>query len=83
MPMNSGIQRHDVAALLEDTQTSHFLTGQPLLLRRGQPGAVVMSCNGNEFEVEFSGRDGRASAVLPLAVDKLMVVRDRPELAAA
>jgi hypothetical protein len=81
--MNNSIRMHDVVVLLEDMRASHFATGQPLMLRRGQVGAVVMTYDGSAFEVEFSGRDGRAYALLPVAADKLMLLRDTPELAVA
>jgi hypothetical protein len=81
--MNREIQLHDTVALLEDTPAAHFESGRPLLLRRGQMGTVVMTYDGHAFEVEFSGRDGRAYALLPVPVERLMVLRDVPELAAA
>jgi len=81
--MNGEIHMHDIVALLEDTPATHYLTGQPLLLRRGQMGTVVMTYDGTAFEVEFSGRDGRAYAMLPIPVGKLMLLRDTPEPAAA
>jgi hypothetical protein len=58
--MNTEIHPHDSVALLEDVLARHFLTGEALLLRRGQVGTVVMAYDGSAFEVEFSGRDGRA-----------------------
>ena len=79
--MNGEIQMHDVVVLLEDTPASHFETGRPMILRRGQVGTVVMIYEGNAFEVEFAGRDGRAYAMLPLKADKLMLLRDAPEWA--
>ena len=81
--MNGDIHMHDLVALLEDTPTKHFETGRPLLLRRGQVGTVVITYDGNAYEVEFAGRDGRAYALLPVAANKLMVLRDSPEHAAA
>ena len=81
--MNNGIQMHDVVVLLEDVRTKHFETGQPLVLRRGQVGTVVMTYDGSAFEVEFAGRDGRAYALLPVVAEKLMLLKDAPELAAA
>jgi hypothetical protein len=81
--MNNGIQMHDVVVLLEDMRTKHFDTGQPLMLRRGQVGTVVMTYDGGALEVEFAGRDGRAYALLPVAAEKLMLLKDTPELAAA
>lgn len=81
--MNSDIHLHDVVALLEDLPAKHCETGQPLLLRRGQIGTVVMTYDEATFEVEFAGPDGRAYALLPLAASKLILLRDTPEDAAA
>jgi hypothetical protein len=81
--MNGEIHMHDIVALLEDTPARHFLTDEPLLLRRGQMGTVVMTYDGTAFEVEFSGRDGRAYAVLPVKASTLMVLHDSPEGVAA
>jgi hypothetical protein len=81
--MNSDIPLHAVVALLEDLPVRHFETGQPLLLRRGQIGTVVMTYEGAMVEVEFAGPDGRTYALLPIAASKLMVLRDTPEDAAA
>ena len=81
--MNAGIQMHDVVALLDDVPTRHFQTGQPLLLRRGQIGTVVMTYDGTAFEVEFAGRDGRAYALLPVPAEKLIVLHEAPVVAAA
>jgi hypothetical protein len=41
--MNAEFRMHDTVALLEDVPAKHFLTGQPLMLRRGQVGTVVMT----------------------------------------
>jgi hypothetical protein len=81
--MNDDIQLHNIVALLEDLPVKHFETGQPLLLRRGQIGTVVMTYDGLTFEVEFAGPDGRSYALLPIAASKLMVLRDTPEDVAA
>jgi len=81
--MNDGIRLHTVVALLEDLPAKHFETNQPLLLRRGQIGTVVMTYDGATFEVEFAGPDGRTYALLPITASKLMVLKDTPEHAAA
>ena len=77
------IHMHDVVALLEDTPAQHFETAQSLVLRRGQIGTVVMTYDGTAFDVEFAGRDGRAYALLPISADRLMLLRDTPDYAAA
>ena len=74
---------HDVVALLDDVPAKHFETGQPLLLKRGQIGTVVMTYDGTAFEVEFAGRDGRSYALLPVAAGKLIVLHESPVVAAA
>ncbi|MCO5051913.1 MAG: DUF4926 domain-containing protein [Verrucomicrobiae bacterium] len=81
--MNAEIHLHDPVALLEDVSTKHFLTGQPLTLRRGQVGTVVMTYGGSAFEVEFSGRDGRAYALLPIKAEQLMPLRESPDVVVA
>jgi hypothetical protein len=81
--MNGEIHMHDVVVLAEDVRTEHFDTRRPLLLRRGQVGTVVMEFDGNAFEVEFAGKDGRAYAMLALPASKLIVLHDEPEVAAA
>jgi hypothetical protein len=83
MTMNAEIRMHDSVALLQDMSTTHFDSGQPLLLRRGQTGTVVMIYDGATYEVEFAGRDGRAYALLPIPGEKLMVLRDSPEVVAS
>jgi hypothetical protein len=81
--MNNSIQMHDIVVLLEDMSAKHFETGQPMILRRGQVGAVVMTYDGSAFEVEFAGRDGRAYALLAVPTSRLMLLRDTPELVEA
>src|SRR3972149_3939367 len=79
--MESELNMHDVVALVEDVHARHFETDRPLLLRRGQVGTVVMTYDGTVFEVEFAGKDGRASAILPVRASKLMILRDTPDYA--
>jgi hypothetical protein len=41
-----------------------------------------MTYDGTAFEVEFSGRDGRAYALLPVKAEKLIALRESPETVA-
>jgi len=77
------IRMHDVVALLEDVPTQHFETGQPLTLRRGEVGTVVMTYDGSAVEVEFSADDGCAYAILTIPVDKLLILHNPPDSAVA
>lgn len=70
---------HATVALLEDTRTTHVESGEPVLLRRGDVGTVVMLYDGGACEVEFADRNGRTYALLPLPADRLLVLRDIPE----
>ena len=79
--MKDAIRMHDLVALIEDTPATHFETGRPLLLRRGQLGTVVMTYDGSVFEVEFAGKDGKAYAIVPIDVSKVMALRDTPDYA--
>jgi hypothetical protein len=81
--MNSEIQMHDLVAPTEDIITSHFLTGAPLTLRRGQIGTVVMTYDESAFEVEFADAQGRAFALLPIAAEKLILLHDAPSAVTA
>jgi len=81
--MIGDIKMHDVVALMQDVRTKHFESGQPVLLRRGQIGTVVMIYQDGAYEVEFADRDGRAFALIPLRPDQLMVLHDTPDFAAA
>ena len=81
--MNGELKMHEVVALLEDVPTKHFESGRPLILRRGQIGTVVMTYNDRACEVEFADRDERAFAISSLQPDKLMVLHEAPDYAAA
>ena len=74
---------HDVVALREDKRAKHFESGQPMLLRRGQIGTVVMTYDDGACEVEFADREGRAFAMLALGPNQFMLLRDTPDFAAA
>jgi hypothetical protein len=73
------IRMHDVVALLEDLPATHFETGRPLTLCRGEVGTVVMTYDGSTVEVEFSAEDGCAYAILPVPVGKLLILRHRSD----
>jgi hypothetical protein len=77
--MSDRLTLHAVVALLEDTRATHFESGEPLLLRRGQIGTVVMTYDDGACEVEFADPSGRAYAMLPLPAPTLMVLHDTPE----
>jgi Domain of unknown function (DUF4926) len=82
-PMNRKPNMHDVVALLEEVRAKDFNTARPLTLHRGQIGTVVMIYPDGACEIEFADRGGRAYAILPIHPERLMVLHDSPDYAAA
>lgn len=77
--MKDQMHLHTVVALGADTRTTHFESGEALLLRRGQIGTVVLTYDDGTFEVEFAEPTGRTYAMLTLTADQLIVLHDTPE----
>lgn len=71
---------HAIVALLDDVQTTHFETGEPVVLSRGEAGTVVMLYGDGTCEVEFADRSGRTYVLLPLPVDRLLLLHGVTEL---
>lgn len=54
---------HDLVALLQDFPTTHFETGRPLMLRRGQIGTIMMTYgDGATGPIDASTRKPSSSA---------------------
>ena len=68
------MQDLDIVAITEDIQTRHFETDEPITLRIGQVGTVVMEFDGTAFEVEFSSTDGSTYAMETIAAENLMLL---------
>ena len=64
----------DIVALTEDRQTTHFETGEPITLYKGQVGTIVMEYDGQVFEVEFSNNDGTTYAMETIPIHQLMLL---------
>ncbi|HAC65528.1 MAG TPA: DUF4926 domain-containing protein [Cyanothece sp. UBA12306] len=64
----------DIVALTEDRQTTHFETGEPITLYKGQVGTIVMEYDGKVFEVEFSNNDGTTYAMETIPTNQLMLL---------
>ena len=64
----------DIVALTEDRQTTHFETGELIILSKGQVGTIVMEYDGEVFEVEFSNNDGTTYAMETIPADQLMLL---------
>ncbi|WP_069790815.1 DUF4926 domain-containing protein [Cyanobacterium sp. IPPAS B-1200] len=64
----------DLVALLEDMTTTHYETGEKIILYQGQIGTVVMEYDGFVFEVEFSNNHGETYAMETLKIHQLMLL---------
>ena len=64
----------DMVALTEDRQTTHFETGVPITLYKGQVGTIVMEYDGKAFEVEFSNNDGTTYAMETVPANQLILL---------
>lgn len=80
--MKDELHMYDTVALFEDLPVEHFETHKPIMLRRGQVGTIVMEYGG-AFEVEFCGPDGRTYALVAIPAEKLVLLKDSPEIIAA
>ena len=70
------IKLHETVALLEDFETTQFMTDNPLVLPKGQVGTVVeIYKNGEAYEVEFSDRNGQAYALATILPQQLICLR--------
>lgn len=64
----------DLVALTEDRQATHFETGEPITLSKGQVGTIVLEYDGTAFEVEFSNNDGITYAMETIPAHQLMLL---------
>lgn len=74
------IQEYDLVALTEDTIATHKITHQPILLRRGQMGTVLMSFEDKAFLIDFTDTQGRTFAMETIASPQLLRLLNEPEL---
>ncbi|MBW4532482.1 MAG: DUF4926 domain-containing protein [Pleurocapsa minor HA4230-MV1] len=72
------IQEYDLIAITTDIQANHKETNEPILLRKGQVGTVVMNFDGEAYLVDFADPEGITYAMETLPVDQLIPLLYRP-----
>jgi hypothetical protein len=77
------IQEYDLVALTENVTATHTITHQPILLRRGQLGTVLMSFDNQAFLIDFTDQQGNTFAMETVDCSKLLQLIHEPELVAA
>jgi len=74
------IQEYDIVALLETVSTIHKDTQQPIQLKCGQVGTVIMSFNNQAFLVDFADAQGHTYAMETIAANRLLRLVYEPEI---
>ncbi len=73
------IQEYDIVALLETIPAIHKDTQQPIELKSGQVGTVVMSFDDRAFLIDFADSQGHTYAMETIAADQLLRLVYEPE----
>ena len=66
------LHEYDVVALTEEIQAIHKETSQPILLRPGQVGTILMSFDDRAYLVDFADAQGNTYAMETISSEKLM-----------
>lgn len=74
------IQEYDLVALTEDTNATHKITKQPILLRRGQMGTVLMYFDRTAYLIDFTDSQGNTFAMETIESMKLLRLINELEL---
>ena len=69
---------YDVVALTEEIETEHQETKQPLRLRCGQVGTVLMTFENDVYLIDFANSDGQTYAMETITAKKLMLLFYEP-----
>jgi hypothetical protein len=77
------LNEYDVVALTEEIQTNHKETQQPILLRPGQVGTILMRFDDLAYLVDFADAQGNTYAMETIPAEKLMQLVYDPLLACA
>jgi hypothetical protein len=74
----SQIQEYDLVVIDRDITATHKETNQPILLRKGQVGTVVMNFNGEAYLIDFTDREGITYAMETIPTDQLIPLLYNP-----
>jgi len=66
------LHEYDVVALTAEIQAIHKATYQPILLRPGQVGTILMSFDDRAYLVDFADAQGNTYAMETVPSEKLM-----------
>ena len=66
------LQEYDIVALTAEIQAIHKETQQPIVLRHGQVGTILMDFDGQAYLVDFADVRGNTYAMETVPAAKLM-----------
>ena len=74
------LKEYDVVALTDKIQAIHKETKQPILLKQGQVGTVLMSFDDRAYLVDFADAHGETYAMETVPSTQLMLLTYEPVL---
>jgi len=77
------IQEYDIVALTKDTPAVHKTCHQPILLRHGQVGTVLMTFDDQACLIDFADPQGMTYAMETIPVSRLLLLLQEPEVVPA
>lgn len=77
------LQDYDLVVLLVDTATIHKISREPLILRRGQVGTVLMKVEEEACLIDFADQQGETFAMEIIELANLLKLIHEPMLAIA
>jgi hypothetical protein len=72
------IKEYDLVAIDRDISATHKETKQPILLRKGQVGTVVMDFDGEAFLIDFADPEGITYAMETVPAEQLIPLLYKP-----
>lgn len=74
----SQIKEYDLVAIDRDIPATHKETKQPILLRKGQVGTVVMDFDGEAYLIDFADEKGATYAMETVPAEYLIPLLYNP-----
>lgn len=74
----SEIQEYDLVVVDQDILASDKETKQPILLRKGQVGTILMDFDGEAYLIDFADKEGKTYAMETISKEKLIPLLYQP-----
>jgi hypothetical protein len=74
----SQIQEYDLVVIARDLPATHKETNQPILLRKGQVGTVLMDFDGEAYLIDFADQEGITYAMETVPAEQLIPLLYNP-----